>query len=188
MPVPASINDLSTTAGSNSPPGSESPATIDDYLRTLSAFIAQLRNVSGLGAAAGQFLAFSAANTASLRSILGTVSQSGGVPTGAIVERGSSAAGEYVKFADGTMICTRDGFGANTTTTAAGAVFINTTDVVWTFPVPFVARPVGSATPLGNFRWAGVTNTTTNMTIRQYCPASSATSVEVQAYAIGRWF
>lgn len=37
--------------------------------------------------------------------ILGTVSQSGGVPTGAIIERGANANGEYVKFADGTMIC-----------------------------------------------------------------------------------
>ncbi len=36
--------------------------------------------------------------------ILGTVSQSGGVPTGAIIERGSNANGEYVKFADGTLI------------------------------------------------------------------------------------
>lgn len=44
MPVPASITDLSTTAGSNSPPGSESPATLDDYIRTLSSFIAQLRD------------------------------------------------------------------------------------------------------------------------------------------------
>jgi len=37
--------------------------------------------------------------------ILGTVSQSGGVPTGAIIERGSNANGEYVKYADGTLIC-----------------------------------------------------------------------------------
>lgn len=44
MPVPASINDLSTTAGSNSPPGSESPAVLDDYLRAHAAFIAQLRD------------------------------------------------------------------------------------------------------------------------------------------------
>lgn len=36
--------------------------------------------------------------------ILGTVSQSSGVPTGAIIERGSNANGEYVKFADGTLI------------------------------------------------------------------------------------
>ena len=38
--------------------------------------------------------------------ILGTVSESGGVPTGAIIERGSNANGEFVKYADGTMICT----------------------------------------------------------------------------------
>ncbi|WP_278397756.1 hypothetical protein [Stutzerimonas kunmingensis] len=37
--------------------------------------------------------------------ILGTVSQSGGVPTGAIIERGSNANGGYVRFADGTQIC-----------------------------------------------------------------------------------
>lgn len=35
--------------------------------------------------------------------ILGTVSQSGGVPTGAIIERGSNASGEYVRFADGVV-------------------------------------------------------------------------------------
>jgi|GEM_PF-2317546 hypothetical protein len=39
------------------------------------------------------------------RNILGTVSQSDGVPTGAIIERGSNANGEYVKFADGSLIC-----------------------------------------------------------------------------------
>lgn len=50
MPVPASINDLSTTAGSNSPPGSESPATIDDYLRVHASFIAQLRDSVAKGA------------------------------------------------------------------------------------------------------------------------------------------
>ncbi|WP_415262058.1 phage tail protein, partial [Pseudomonas chlororaphis] len=40
-------------------------------------------------------------------SILGTVSQSGGVPTGAIIEVGTNANGAYTKFAGGTMICTR---------------------------------------------------------------------------------
>lgn len=46
MPVPSSINDLSTTAGSNSPAGSESPALIDDYLRAHAGFIAELREKS----------------------------------------------------------------------------------------------------------------------------------------------
>lgn len=38
-------------------------------------------------------------------SIVGPVYQSAGVPTGAIIEHGSNANGEYVKFADGLMIC-----------------------------------------------------------------------------------
>ncbi|MFL1495729.1 hypothetical protein ACI77E_30595, partial [Pseudomonas antarctica] len=37
--------------------------------------------------------------------IVGTVSQSAGLPTGAIIERGSNANGSYTKYADGTLIC-----------------------------------------------------------------------------------
>lgn len=37
--------------------------------------------------------------------IVGTVSQSGGVPTGAIIERGSNANGRYWKMAGGQLIC-----------------------------------------------------------------------------------
>jgi hypothetical protein len=48
MPVPASIDDLSPTPGSNSPAGSESPGLIDDYLRTISAFVAQLRDADAV--------------------------------------------------------------------------------------------------------------------------------------------
>lgn len=44
MPVPSVIGDLSTTAGSNYPAGTESPTTIDDYFRAHAAFIAQLRD------------------------------------------------------------------------------------------------------------------------------------------------
>jgi hypothetical protein len=40
--------------------------------------------------------------------ICGAVSQSGGVPTGAVIERGSNANGEYVKFADGTLLASVD--------------------------------------------------------------------------------
>ena len=44
MPVPTLITDLSTTAASNSPAGSESArGTVDDYIRALSAFIASSR-------------------------------------------------------------------------------------------------------------------------------------------------
>lgn len=44
MPVPTSIDDLSTTAGSNSPSGSEGPGDGDNYIRAHGAFIATLRD------------------------------------------------------------------------------------------------------------------------------------------------
>lgn len=50
MPIPSSINDLSPTAGSNSPAGSESPSLIDDYLRTYASYIAQLRDSAAANA------------------------------------------------------------------------------------------------------------------------------------------
>jgi hypothetical protein len=44
MPVPSTIDDLSPTAGSNSPGGGETPKDGDNYIRALSAFIALLRD------------------------------------------------------------------------------------------------------------------------------------------------
>lgn len=70
--------------------------------------------------------------------ILGTVSQTGGLPTGAIIERGSNANGSWTKFANGLMICTHlINFGANAST-AWGALF-KSPNYQWTYPVPFVS-------------------------------------------------
>ena len=67
--------------------------------------------------------------------ILGTVSQSGGVPTGAIIERGSNANGQYVRYADGTQECITRAFSA---TLAVGeAVGFDCT-----FPASFAEPPV----------------------------------------------
>lgn len=62
--------------------------------------------------------------------LVGTVSQSGGVATGAILERGSNANGEYVRFADGTQICWTQG----ATFSYQSASFLSYS---WTFPVSF---------------------------------------------------
>ncbi|OFS72069.1 hypothetical protein HMPREF3173_16165, partial [Pseudomonas sp. HMSC08G10] len=53
--------------------------------------------------------------SAAVADILGTVSQSGGVPTGAIIEEVSNANGVYVKLASGTMICYGRGSGTTGT-------------------------------------------------------------------------
>lgn len=50
MPVPSLITDLSTTAATNSPAGSENVfPNLDDYLRAQSAFLASVRDNSGNG-------------------------------------------------------------------------------------------------------------------------------------------
>lgn len=57
------------------------------------------------GSSGAKIPVVTAADAATLRDIVGTVAQSGGVPTGAIIERGSNANGAYVRLADGTQIC-----------------------------------------------------------------------------------
>jgi len=62
------------------------------------------------------------ANSYDQANILGPVSQAGGAPTGAVIERGSNANGDYVRFADGTQMCTN----ANSPITTAPAAFAGT--------------------------------------------------------------
>lgn len=73
--------------------------------------------------------------------IVGTVSQAGGIPTGAIIEKGSNANGDFVKFADGTLICS-DRFGFNAgTNSAAGSLFQTAITPAREFPAAFVGVP-----------------------------------------------
>ncbi len=119
--------------------------------------------------------------------ILGTVSQSGGVPTGALIERGSNANGTYVRFADGTQICTNSGL----TTSGAAAV-------TWTFPASFI-YPADPGRPVV----AGNVATTNNNAYRLLVGGlASGNSIDVAAVsktdtlvaananltAVGRWF
>lgn len=86
------------------------------------AYDAFLTSIAGLTTAAGQFLRLTGVDTAVAQAIVGTVSQSGGVPTGAIVERGSNGNGTWVKFADGTMIMNGE-LATTSLTSAAGSLF-----------------------------------------------------------------
>ena len=64
--------------------------------------------------------------------ILGTVSQVGGVPTGAVIESGTNANGTYVKFADGTFLCEHTVNLTGLSVPAASSVYV---DTYWTLPV-----------------------------------------------------
>jgi len=74
--------------------------------------------------------------------IVGTVSQSGGVPTGEIFETGSNANGEYYKYADGRLEvrCVACTFSAPTVGTYAGGT-------VDSYTVSIVYPHVFSVTP-----------------------------------------
>ncbi len=54
--------------------------------------------------------------------IVAPVSESAGIPTGGVIERGSNADGEYIRFADGTQLCTN----SNASITTAPASFTGT--------------------------------------------------------------
>jgi hypothetical protein len=63
--------------------------------------------------------------------ILGAVSQSGGTPTGAIIQQGGNANGTFTRFADGTQICHIRDFG----------LMVRGTSYTWTYPASFSALP-----------------------------------------------
>lgn len=130
--------------------------------------------------------------------IVGTVSESSGTPTGAVIESGSNANGEYVRFADGTLICFYDG--QSDTEFAAGA----TTNLNWTYPSAFKSGTypmvigqmdcVGTSFAASGQVSAGLrdvddrANPHTNAQIIYSNNSSSTASYWLRAYAIGRWF
>jgi hypothetical protein len=81
--------------------------------------------------------------------LVGTVSQSSGLPTGAVFEHGSNANGEYTRFADGTMVCTkRIQFLAQDITTPFGSLYqsANLITGAQTYASAFIAVPTFDCT------------------------------------------
>lgn len=138
--------------------------------------------------------------------ILGTVAQSAGVPTGALIERGSNANGEYVRFADGAQICTREvSIDALAVTLARGAVY-ESAGAAYSFPAAFTGEPhFTSATLLGSDNTllrngtisalcerGGSSSWPSWNAVRAVCGFSAACAVgeltTFKLFAIGRWF
>lgn len=122
--------------------------------------------------------------------ILGTVSQSGGTPTGSIIQRGSNGNGEFVRFSDGTQICHNTFTSGGGTTTAAGSVFVSADDT-WTFPQAFTTATnmVVCGSPGNGSRWLTFPSQSASSTgVRQYSHASGAGTASLNVMAIGRWF
>jgi hypothetical protein len=84
--------------------------------------------------------------------LLGAVSQSAGVPQGAVIERGTNANGDYTRFADGTQICWATLSVGSVIAAGAGtwiSPYRSSPDVTWTFPAAFSTTPMvmGRAIP-----------------------------------------
>ncbi|KAA0913272.1 DUF2793 domain-containing protein [Aquicoccus porphyridii] len=124
--------------------------------------------------------------------LLGAVSEAGGTPTGAVIERGSNANGEYVRFADGTQICVSPDFGGVDITTLTGSLY-RSADFEWSFPATFgggVETIAGSVTSMANSNthWGSFRITGASIArITVFGPAS-ITGRTVRAMAAGRWF
>lgn len=123
--------------------------------------------------------------------ILGIVSQLGGIPTGALVEYGINANGEYWRYAGGMQICIAREASGSQLTTAAGSLY-RTGSNGWTFPAAFIEEPSFHPHSDGSpgYSWgaigSGVT-TTASATWSVFGPSSSANAPQGHLIAIGRW-
>ena len=120
--------------------------------------------------------------------IVGTVSQSGGVPTGAIFEKGSNANGRYAKYADGSATAEMT---VTTTSFSPVAGLHASNDMSAPTPVTFIA---GSAVLSGNdalnnsFLVAGRVNPN-DISVKAYFTSSPGVPVRtINIVAQGRWY
>ncbi|WP_239043377.1 phage tail protein [Citrobacter freundii] len=133
--------------------------------------------------------------TAAKADVVGTVSQSGGVPTGAIIERGSNSNGEYTKFADGTLICwfTRSVESITSNPSGGTTNLYFSTESVFTFPATFVGtKPaVAPSAPLssgGTSSWPSVRGSSLTGTSLALISNVQNAAAYLGYTAVGRWF
>jgi hypothetical protein len=125
--------------------------------------------------------------------LLGTVSQTGGTPTGSVIQRGSNSNGEYVRFADGTQICTKTISGLSLACNNAFHGGFRTDEQTWTFPVTFSANVHGGCVAVtertavsGGFGTSlGTANATWYLTT---VATQTAQDRSARLMAVGRWF
>lgn len=124
--------------------------------------------------------------------VVGTVSQTAGAPTGAIIESGSNANGEYTKFADGTMICTIAKISATTTYVASVSTLYRHRATL-TLPATFINALFtvsGCSIDNSGVQWVSgkVTATTTTTSVELLADTNTLTNVQLNVSVIGRWF
>lgn len=123
---------------------------------------------------------------------VGQVAFTSGVNTGAIIERGSNANGEYIRFADGTMICTgkpsviANQLSNNNVGVHGWSYYYENNSVQ--FPATFIAAPNVDVTPQGAFLSAMVLSTSaTSFVVTPVTTISITAGAPIMFTAIGRW-
>ncbi len=159
------------------------------------------------GLAAGEAVQQSATDTTAGRlmradfgygpgNLVGSVAQSGGTPTGAVIEEGENANGHYLRLASGLQIC-------HAVKTAAYSGSGAKIECNWTYPAAFAAAPVatfsptdfGDATPSAGEMGADAVHavSATSVSFHQYrqkhtANFASGDSLTFQMLAVGPWF
>ncbi|MBD1590265.1 phage tail protein [Pseudomonas typographi] len=156
----------------------------------LADFPAQARTLLAANSQANQRSALGL-GSAAVAAILGTVSQSGGVPTGAIIEQGSNSAGNYVRFADGTQICWGVSSGATANNATGNGLYYSGLITVG-FAAAFSSTPIlsGSTTAqTGAMSWLGFpASYGTSAGYLSLISFGSNATATLQWMAVGRWF
>jgi hypothetical protein len=142
---------------------------------------------TGVGTTAALLAALQAAGAYGKSNAVGTVSQTGGVPTGAIIETGTSAAGRYIRHLDGTLECWS--YPGSIDQTVANTAYSTTFGLPATF--------VGSYAVFVNISSVNVSNTFSGYSRASILTGATYSIVQcwnvVQTYtysiyAIGRWY
>mgnify|MGYP000169714465 CR=1 FL=1 len=112
--------------------------------------------------------------------------------SGAIIERGSNANGEYVKYADGTMICTSSFSATDQSIGTSYGGLLFTGNRSCNFPSVFISPPVCQANGVfyDQASWVVVTNTTnthTGFLLVDVTSRPAGPNVQFSIFAIGRW-
>lgn len=151
-------------------------------------------NVDGSGAKPCRTITGAVLPAGYIRTTVDTVARYDGTywVLGREIERGSNANGEYVRFADGTQICTYSAVGAaGPIMTAEGAIW-RSTEYAWTFPASFAATT--HLAPRGEVRTGAAAWSKTRVvsfssaSVMLFAANSNANSYTVDFSAIGRWF
>ena len=136
--------------------------------------------------------------------LLGAVALAGGQPTGAVIERGSTATGDYLRLADGTQVCTH-GVGIGAITAAGSGTWADPYRTApafdWVYPSPFAAPPtvMAQGVPTGDVAAdplrrmcspslaAPGTAAQSGIALMRLGAAADADDFTVLLCAIGRW-